>query len=219
MTPTSPPRNDDIVTLDVLLRTGRMAQLRPVRGADEPALRDLNARISLGTRMRRYFTSSEEPGSWYIDQLMSSKNGHQALVAFVDDRVVALAGFARLERDPTVADLALLVDDAHQSEGLGALLLEHLANLAAHHGIATFVADVLIDNTPMLHLLSGSGFAVRSHPARGVAELHVELADRPELRAAVHHRDTVAERASLRRVLAPRSVAVVGSSRSGSVAD
>lgn len=206
------------LVLDVLLRDSVIAQLRLLRSSDEPALRALNARVSVRTRMRRYFSASEAAGDWYVDNLIRGARGDCALVATVHDEVVALAGFCRLERDPDLADLALLIDDAHQSEGLGALLLEQLAVLARHQGITAFSADVLVDNTPMLHLLRSSGFAVTTTTAAGVVDALVDLTEGPQLWEAVRSRDNTAQRTSLQPVLAPASVAVVGSTRSGSLA-
>ena len=221
MTPlaTSAALSEAELAVDVLLRNGGIAQLRPVQPFDEAALHALNARVSIRTRVRRYFSVSDRPGEWYVDKLMHSTQNGDALVAVVGGQIVALASFARLERDPSAGDLALLVDDDHQSEGLGALLLEHLAQVARNQGITAFFADVLFDNTPMLHLLAHSGFATRSHVSYGVTEVHIDLGDRPELRTAIHLRENAAEQASLQPLLAPRSVAVVGSLRPDSVAD
>ncbi len=209
----------DDVTLDVLLRDGVIASLRLLRASDEEALRSLHARVSARTRMRRYFSLSDAPGNWYIDKLVRSARGDCALVASVAGQLVALAGFSRLERDPHTADLALLIDDEHQAEGLGGLLLEHLGALARGQGVTTFVADVLADNTPMLHLLASSGFLIETTVSQGVAAVHVDLTEGPLLWDAVRRRDNTAQHASLTPVLAPASVAVVGSTRPGSVAE
>ncbi|MCU1623765.1 MAG: CoA-binding domain protein [Frankiales bacterium] len=204
--------------LDVLLRDGSIAQIRLVTGADEAALTALNARVSVRTRQLRYFSTSDRPGAWYVDQVLRSAPSGAALVAVVDQVVVALASFARLERDPETADCALLVDDEHQVHGLGALLLEHLAALARHHGICAFTADVLQENTRMRTLLSRSGFEVTSTTEHGVAELRIELAEVPDLWESILRREAEAEWASLAPLLAPQSVALVGSTREGSVA-
>jgi acyl-CoA synthetase (NDP forming)/ribosomal protein S18 acetylase RimI-like enzyme len=208
----------DDLALDVLLRDSVIGRMRLLRVEDEDALRALNARVSTRTRMRRYFSVSDAPGNWYVDKLVRSVPGDCALVGIVGGEIVALAGFCRLERDPAVADLALLVDDAHQSEGLGALLLEHLAALARHQGITTFVADVLAENTPVLHLFRDSGFAVSTSMSAGVAVVLMDLTEGPVLWDAVRRRENTAARTSLAPVFSPRSVAVVGSTRSGSVA-
>ncbi|MCW2706861.1 MAG: CoA-binding domain protein [Frankiales bacterium] len=211
------PIND--LVLDVLLRDSVIASIRALRADDEDALAALNARVSLRTRMLRYFSVSDQPGKWYVDKLVRSERGDGALVASVGGQIVGLAGFCRLERDPDTADLALLIDDEHQAEGLGALLLEHLAARARHQGITTFVADVLIENSAMLHLLRDSGFAVQTTSSAGVSVLLIDLTEGPVLWDAVRRRDNSAQRTSLGPVLSPRSVAVVGSTRPGSVAE
>lgn len=210
---------DQGVTLDVLLSDGSIAQVRLLRPEDRDALTALNERVSLRTRHLRYFSVSDGPGTWYVDKLVHGAEAHATLVAVVDHEIVATAGFARSERDPRQADLAMLVDDDHQLHGLGALLLEHLATLARHHGVEVFTADVLQENTRMLRLLHGSGFATTGTGAHGTLELTVDLHEIPGLWDAVLRRDRQAEQASLAPVLRPSSVVVVGSTRSGSVAD
>ncbi len=209
---------DGGLALDVLLRDGAIAQIRLLDSEDREALDALNARVTIRTRLMRYFSVSDAPGRWYVDHVLRGAHANAALVAEVDGKVVATASFTRLERDPTQADLALLVDDEHQVHGLGALLLEHLAALAGHHGIRVFTADVLQDNTRMLRLLKSSGFATSSTSAHGVVELRVDLTEAPGLWDAVLHREREAERASLDPLLRPTSIAVVGSTRPGSVA-
>ncbi|MGZ6826223.1 MAG: hypothetical protein ACXVGH_05475, partial [Mycobacteriales bacterium] len=96
----SRPVVDEALAVDVLLRDGLVAQVRPVTTEDEQALRALNARVSLRTRVRRFFNGGDTAGDWYVDKVMASVPDRSALVAVVEGRVVAMAGFARLERDP-----------------------------------------------------------------------------------------------------------------------
>lgn len=215
----TPVMSVDDVALDVLLRDGVIATVRSLHASDEPALRALNDRVSVRTRYRRYFSASERPGDWYVSKLVQSAPGEGALVASVHGELVAVAAFSRMESDAHVADLALLIDDAHQEEGLGSQLLEHLAARARHQGISTFVADILTDNTRMLHLLRSSGFAIEASTARGITVARIDLTEGPVLWDAVRRRDNASQRTSLGPVLSPRSVAVIGSERAGSVAD
>ena len=204
--------------LDVLLTDGSIASIRLVRPEDASSLTSLNDRVSLRTRRMRFFSTSERPGEWYVERVLQESGLGNALVAEVGGAVVALASFARLERDPQLADLGLLVDDEHQHQGLGALLLEHLAGIARHQGITALTADVLSENHTMLKLLTSSGFAVTSHGSSGVVELRIDLAPRPEVVDALTTREIAAERASLRPLLEPVGIAVVGSTRRQSVA-
>jgi acyl-CoA synthetase (NDP forming)/GNAT superfamily N-acetyltransferase len=208
----------ELPALDVLLTDGSIASIRLVRGDDEGSLTSLNDRVSLRTRRMRFFSISERPGAWYVERVLQESALGSALVAEVDGSVVALASFARLERDPQLADLGLLVDDDHQHQGLGALLLEHLAGIARHQGITALTADVLSENHAMLRLLTSSGFAVTSHGGGGAVELRIDLSPRPEVLDALTAREIAAERASLRPLLEPAGIAVVGSTRRQSVA-
>lgn len=62
--------------------------------------------------------------------------------------VVADARFIRDEDDPSSAEVALTVADAHQDRGIGTLLLVALALAARVDGITRFHARVLSDNPP-----------------------------------------------------------------------
>jgi acyl-CoA synthetase (NDP forming)/GNAT superfamily N-acetyltransferase len=203
---------------DVLLRDGRIARIRPFVAADEQSLLALNERVSDHTRLMRYFSVGDRPGRWYVEHLLQQAALGNALVALVDDEVVAVASYARLESDPGTADLGLMVEDDHQASGLGSLLLEHLAHSARAHGIKAFHADVLGENHHMLRMLRSSGYSVTGGAGAGVVELTVDLQESPAVRDASARREIVAERASLQRVLAPSSVAVVGSARADSIA-
>ncbi len=207
----------DPASWDVLLRDGGIAQVRLLSPDDENALDDLNAGVSARTRLMRYFSVSDRPGRWYVEHLLSQARNGNALVGLVDGELVAVASWSRLESDPTVADIGMLVHDAYQGSGLGSLLLEHLAHTARHHGVKAFHADVLAENQAMIDLLQRSALAMTTAHAAGVAEITLDLDEGPEAQLAVQRREIVSERASLARVLAPRSCAVVGSRRDGSV--
>ena len=110
--------------------------------------------------------------------------------------------------------MAFLVSDQDRGRGLGSLLLEHLAALGREHGLTRFDADVLADNHGMLRVFRGAGFAVSRRTEHG--EVSVEL--RTDVSAAAldasDRREWRSEARSLRPLLAPASVAVVGVRRS-----
>ena len=114
--------------------------------------------------------------------------------------------------------MALLIDDGHQGLGVGTLLLEHLAAQAWQQGIGSLVADVLSDNRAMLELFATSGLASRMSTSRGVTHVELPLDPGGEVWDVVAAREGAAQRAALLPALAPRSLAVVGSGRPGSIA-
>ena len=107
------------------------------------------------------------------------------------------------------------MSDEDHGRGLGILLLEHLAALGRAHGLTRFEAEVLGHNYGMLRVFRGAGFAVSRRTADG--EVSVEL--RTDVSAAAldaaDRREWRSEARSLRPLLAPASVAVVGVRRHG----
>lgn len=202
---------------DVLLRDGTMARLRTADAEDGDGLRALMHRVSPHTRYLRFFNASERPADWYVDQVVAHAHEGSAVVAERHGEIIAIASFARFESDPETGDVALLVDDDHQELGLGSLLLEELARAAWGHGIQRLHADVLFENRGMLSVFKHSGLPVRVTSQRDIVEVDITVAPSTQLSDAVLAREAVAERASLQPLLAPRSVALVGSDRRGTV--
>lgn len=73
-----------------------------------------------------------------------------------------IEGVARYDRYPgtTRAEVAFLVTDDRQHQGLGATLLEALVEVARMRGVDTFCAETQADNRSMLGLFAASGYAV-----------------------------------------------------------
>jgi acyl-CoA synthetase (NDP forming)/GNAT superfamily N-acetyltransferase len=137
-----------------------------------------------------------------------------SLLAELHGRVVAAAGYERL-REEGAAEVAFAVSDELQGQGLGTRLLEQLAELAEQQGIHRFDAEVLTRNRAMIGVFEAAGFRVHRHTLGAEMMLVLDLAPTQtfaERRAARDHRATVA---SLRPLLRPEVVAVVGASADG----
>ncbi len=126
-------------------------------------------------------------------------------------RPIATASY--LAVSDRVAEAAFAVDDRFQGKGLGSMLLERLAVIAARHGFERFQASTLTDNTPMLEVFRDSGFEIRSKSSGGCVDLQLSLAPSAEGVRAAEERDRAATAASLRPMLTPAAVAIVGASR------
>jgi acyl-CoA synthetase (NDP forming)/GNAT superfamily N-acetyltransferase len=133
------------------------------------------------------------------------------LLAHLDDRVVAVAGYDRLN-EPGAAEVAFAVADEMHGRGLATRLLEQLAEIAAARSITRFDAAVMAGNRAMLGVFAGAGFDTRRQTDYGEVYLTLDLrpTERYEERRA--DRTHVAAVASLRPLLSPASVAVVGAS-------
>jgi acetyl coenzyme A synthetase (ADP forming)-like protein len=200
---------------DVLLSDGRPVHLRMARPDDRERLRAFHARLSKDTVYFRYFSVKPRLSERWIDAFTRvDPPRHVVLFAIEVDDVIAMASYGRCA-DTDTAEVAFVVDDAHQGRGIGTLLLEHLASIARGHGIHAFVADTLLRNDAMLAVFRDSGLAYQSDLAHGV--IHLKLAIDPSEAALerIDQREHVAEAVSIARVLAPRSLAVVGAGRTG----
>src|SRR5207237_656855 len=118
-----------------------------------------------------------------------------------------------LASSATTAEAAFAVDDRFQGKGLGTELLERLAAIAAAHGFRRFDATTLTDNYAMIEVFRDSGFEVRSKSAPGVVEVALTLTASAGGVASAETRRRRATAASLRPMLEPQAVAVVGASR------
>ncbi|MEO3794254.1 GNAT family N-acetyltransferase [Nonomuraea sp. B10E15] len=197
---------------DVVLADGGTAHVRPIRPADADRLRSFYSRLSDESIYFRFFgprprLSDKEVARFtnvdYVTRV--------ALIATIGDEMVAVIRYDRT--GPGEAEVAFLVEDAHQGRGVASVLLEHLAATARERGIERFVADVLPANMRMTGLLRQAGYTAQSQFADGVVRMTLDLTPTDtsaEVRAAREHR---AEARSIARLLTPGSVAVIGASR------
>jgi acyl-CoA synthetase (NDP forming)/RimJ/RimL family protein N-acetyltransferase len=192
-----------------LLTDGRSVRLRAAGPADRPALLGLNAKASDRSIYLRFFTVSRSAADGYADRLIRPAGvDHAALLMELDGQLIAVAGFERVGED--CAEIALLVGDDFQHEGAGTLLLEELAAVARQRGITRFTAEVLVENGVMLGALRRLGYPVQGRIEDGVSLLSMDLEPTEAVFAAMDSREWVADSASMRPLVAPSSIVVVG---------
>src|SRR5262245_39350844 len=132
---------------DVLLSDGSTVHLRPIRPEDAPAIVDFHGRMSERTRYLRYFSPYPRIPDRDLDRFVNVDHaGREAFVIVAGKRIMAVGRYERLGEDSAEAEVAFVVEDAHQGRGIGSVLLEHLAEAARAHGIERFVAEVLPQN-------------------------------------------------------------------------
>src|SRR5450755_2017827 len=192
---------------DVLLRDGSTLRLQAPTPADFDDIKAFYDGLSPESRYFRFHGFGRADTVARADAEASGVD-RLALLGRHDGRVVAVACYDGL-REPGVAEVAIAVADDDQRRGIGMRMLEQLAALAADRGIRRFDAEVVANNRPMLAVFEHAGFAVRRE---GFGELTVWLDITPTeaVLERIDERDHVAAVASLRPILAPSSVAVVG---------
>ena len=131
--------------------------------------------------------------------------------------MVAVGRYSRLPSG-TSAEVAFVIDDVYQERGIGTKMIEWLAIVARKNGIDTFEALVLPENTMMMSVFQGYGFHMSKQLKNDVYHVTFPLTKTPEVMKKKAERASRRHSNSLRHIMTPRSVAVIGASnRTGSI--
>jgi RimJ/RimL family protein N-acetyltransferase len=160
------------------LRDGRPIEIRALRPGDRDEMLVAIGRTSTQSIQRRFFAPkkgfSEREMAFFLD--IDFEN-HVALVAQIDeDGRRAIAGGGRyIVVRPGQAEIAFVVVDAYQGQGIGTILMRHLSVLARDGGLKELIAEVLPENAPMLKVFKKFGFRQDTKHAPQIVHLALQL--------------------------------------------
>jgi protein lysine acetyltransferase len=166
--------------VDVCLRNGTRVHIRPITPDDKALLvRGMAALSPRSARLRflapkTRLTLAELRYLTEVDQV-----DHYALVAVLADDPATLAGVGRWVREaehPERAEVAVVVGDCYQGQGLGTLLGSALADGARALGIGRFTATMLPENTAAQRLFAHISGRLSRRVEGGTYELVADLA-------------------------------------------
>lgn len=198
---------------DVVLADGATAHVRPIRPDDGPRILAFHGRQSPQSIYYRYFSPRPRLTDREVERMTDLDYvDRMALVALRGDELIGVARYDRW-RHRSEAEVAFFVDDANHGRGLATVLLEHLAVRAREVGLTGFTASVLPENRKMITVFTQAGFEAATRFADGIVEVRLGISPTPEAEAAIDARARSAASEAVRRLLAPRSVAVIGASR------
>ena len=102
---------------------------------------------------------------------------HVALVAALEEngRRVIVGGGRYIVVQPGKAEVAFVVVDQYQGQGIGAALMRHLAMIARDAGFKELIAEVLADNISMLKVFRKSGLRLDTTHEAGVMHVALQL--------------------------------------------
>lgn len=197
---------------DVLLLDGSPAHLRPITPDDKEKLVEFYDRVSPESKYFRFFAPYPELSPRDIDRFTTVDNYDRvAFVVTVGDQIIAIGRYDRLEN--TEAEVAFLVEDAHQGRGLAQLLLEHLAQAGRERGITKFIAETLPENGRMIQTFRDAGYKIAGGFEDGVMRLEFPIAATETAVGVMRSREHRAEARSMERFFVAKSVAIIGASR------
>ncbi|BEL05977.1 bifunctional GNAT family N-acetyltransferase/acetate--CoA ligase family protein [Actinoplanes sichuanensis] len=200
-------------TVHALTADGGIVAIRPVTPEDAAAIAELYAHASAANLRLRFF-AQPSPRTLHteVERLCRPESDrHVSVLAHEADVLVGVGSAERLG-GRTEAEFALFVADNHHGRGIGTLLLEHLADRCARHGVTDLIGEVLPGNVDMLRVARNLSSHERDRLDRGIVDVTLRITEGPA-DPIMDERDRTAERASLRALLSPSSVAVVGAGR------
>ncbi len=135
---------------------GKSVHMRPVLPTDEDMMRDLFYACSEQTLYHRFFTKMRAMPHRKLKKFVNIdyvKTMALASVTHEDEHEMIVAvGRYSVDKASNAAEVAFIVRDDWQGQGVGISMFNQLLEVARKRGIARFTADVLHDNARMLHI-------------------------------------------------------------------
>ena len=161
-----------------LLRNGRRIEIRALRPEDRHELLAAVNRTSARSLYRRFFAArksfTDNEVAFFLNVDFVS---HVALVAVMNENEgqVICGGGRFLVVQPGKAELAFVVVDQYQGQGIGTALFAHLTAIARAAGIKEFIAEVLPENAVMMKTFRNSGLPMTARREPDVVHVTLSL--------------------------------------------
>ena len=160
------------------LRDGRPFKIRALRPDDRDGLLAAVDQTSAQSLYRRFFSPrrgfTEEQIAYFVNVDFVA---HVALVAALEEngRRTIIGGGRYIVVQPGKAEVAFVVVDRYQGQGIGAALMRHLTTIARDAGLEELIAEVLADNISMLKVFRNSGLRLGTTHEAGVVHVALQL--------------------------------------------
>jgi len=201
-----------------LLIDGSTVEIRSAGPDDTEAVRAMHAALSPHNAYLRFFNLSPLNAEREARRVCREPSpDHAALLAWADGELAGVASYEPAGQ-PGTAEIALAIPDHLHGRGIGTLLLEHLVSIARQRKLHAFTAVTLAENAAMLAVFTAAGLPVQRQAADDEVLLTFPLPADAGRRLedyldSVAARESRADVASLRHLLRPDSIAVVGAGR------
>ena len=204
----------DAFERDVLLATGRAVRIRAADPSDVGSLRSFYDGLTDESRHLRFFgVRSHIPERELVAATAQSPSQHVTLLVHDGGEIIGVGEYFGND-DGTAAEVAFAVTDRHHHEGVATLLLEDLATIARAAGFRHLVAETLPDNAAMRRVFRSVGLVSREWFEDGVVRVQLDLTGEHLLQDDSDLRDWRSAVRSLRPILDPTHVVVLGVGRS-----
>ena len=165
-------------------RKGLNLFLRPAKITDESLLKDFFYDLSEESLYKRFFSvRTDMPHKRLQDFVAVDYSKKMEILATIrenEKEIVIGLGQYELNSDMHSAEVALVVRDKFQGQGVGRELLSYLIYLAKRQGLLGFSGDVLLENRAMVRLFEKMGFDTEKRSDEEVYEMRMWFRNKGE---------------------------------------
>ncbi|MBS7614239.1 GNAT family N-acetyltransferase [Candidatus Bathyarchaeota archaeon] len=149
----------------ITLRNGSKVLLRPIKPSDATLKQHLFYSLSKDAVTKRYLGSLKAmPLKRVWPYVIVDYKDEMVLVGTTMEEgresIIAIGSYSRIP-NTNVAEVAFVVRDDWQNQGLGTTLFQYLAEIAQKYGITGFTAWVMANNNKMIHIFKKSGYQMK----------------------------------------------------------
>jgi acyl-CoA hydrolase/RimJ/RimL family protein N-acetyltransferase len=159
---------------------GKSFMFRPVKINDEPDLKNFFYALSDQSTYRRFISQRKDMPHERLQEFVIIDYTRELVILVVKendrqrDEIVAVGQYG-LDDKSHWAEIALVVRDDFQSQGIGTELVSYLTHQAVQQGLIGFTAEVLTENHQMLRLFEKMGFDTQRRTEEGCVELQMRF--------------------------------------------
>jgi RimJ/RimL family protein N-acetyltransferase len=161
-----------------MLRDGRRIKIRALRPEDRDRLVEAVDHTSQQSLYRRFFGAKRNFTEKEIRFFLNVDFvNHVALVAVAeeDGHPTIVGGGRYVVTAPGTAEVAFMVVDRYQGQGIGAVLMRHLSLIAREAGLRELTAEVLASNKAMLKVFEKCGLPLSAKTEAAITHVLLRL--------------------------------------------
>jgi GNAT superfamily N-acetyltransferase len=152
--------------------------IRPLRPEDAPRLQDTHRRLSpeaIRLRFHGYLRELPDEMARHFCTVDGYDRAAFAAVTGDPERIVGVGRYDWL--GDGVAEVAFVVEDGYQGQGIGGRLFDTVLNAARSRGAHTLLAQVVHGNSTMRHMLQRTGLPLRTESTRDTDCLYLAVGE------------------------------------------
>ena len=175
----NPPDYPEELAFSFESRGGAEMVARPILPSDARRLQKTFLELSPQSIYRRFFSPrqnlTDQEARQYANVDYKERLALVATPATDAEHIVGVARYAPTEDRTAAVEMAIVVADAYQGQGIGRALFRALAEAAQHNGFRWMLVETHVDNEAMVELAEHAGYPVTVEFSGGLKRLWLRL--------------------------------------------